>query len=150
MGGALMLRLESVDPGPVALVEGADDDRRRRVALAAAEFARTRAGLNDDRVDELLRAVGRGKFGDTVERRAVEAMVEALDERQWDVQDRVDAGEASVADHLRAFAAARAAAATVFAADADARTAALEALYEANAAANDLNELRQSVDPILA
>lgn len=117
--------------------------------MAAAEFATAQSGLSDDRVEELLRMVSYGKVGDTAERRAVEAVVESLDERQWDLQDRVDAGDASVAEHLRAFAQARAASSAAFAANRDARTAALEAMYEAHAAADDLDGLRRVVIPIL-
>lgn len=144
-----MIRLETVDPGLVALVEGAADDRRRGAALAAAEFARARSGLSNGRVETLLRLVGSGMVGDTAERRAVEAVVESLDERQWDLQDRVDAGDAAVADYLQAFAQARAASSAAFAADPDARVAALEALYEAHAAVDDLDGLRRAVIPTL-
>jgi len=144
-----MLRLETVDARLVALVEGASDDRRRRAALAAAEFAKVRTGLRDDSVDALLSAVGRGEVGDTEEHRAVVAVVESLDARQWELQDRVDAGDAAVEEHLRAFSVARAASAAAFAADGDARVAALEALYEAHAAVDDLDALLRAVTPAL-
>lgn len=146
----MMLRLETVDVGLVALVEGASDAHRRRAALAAAGFARARTGLNDETVDALLAAVGRGEVGRTVERRAVDEVVDLLDAQQWEFQDRVDAGEASPEDHLRAFCKARAASSAAFCADEDARAAAFEALYEAHVAVGDLVGLVEVVAPILS
>jgi hypothetical protein len=97
--------------------------------------------LNDRRVPALFAALGEGRVGDSSERRAVNSLVEELDDLQWNVQDRVGAGEATPGEHLEAFARARAAASAAFAAEDDARSAAMEGFYEAATAIDDLDAL---------
>ncbi|TCC54257.1 hypothetical protein E0H73_39600 [Kribbella pittospori] len=145
----MMLRLETVDPGLVAMVDGASDATRRAVAAAAVALTREWTGLNDERVLALPAAVAEGRVGDCSERRAVNSLVEELDGVQWDVQDGVDAGDATAEEHLEAFSRARAAASVAFAADDDARSAALEGLYEAAMAIDDLGMLRDAVGRVV-
>lgn len=145
----MQVRLDTVARDLVELVGSAGDLERRRAAVAAAEFALERSGLRDQRADDGLQAVREGRVGDSPERSAVEALATALDERQWDLQDRVASGEAPSVEHLDAFGRARAASSVFYAAEADARTAALEAIYEASAVVDDVDDLRSVVVPLL-
>lgn len=61
------------------------------------------------------------------------------------MQERADAGEVASAEHLAAFSRARASSTDYYVLDADPLTAALEALYETNAAVDDLPALRDLV-----
>ena len=142
-------RLETVAPGLARLVGHASPSQRRRAALRAAELALDASGLDDDRVRNLLGAVERGVVGDCPERAAVRALVEALDEAYWDLQDQVASGEATPDRHLPAFSRARAAAACYFAAERDTRLAAVEAIYEAGAAVEDHDDLWPGVTALL-
>lgn len=127
------------------LVERADEASCRIAALTAAAFAVERSGLTDPRAGEALRTAQEGRIGDTAERSAIEALAVALDEFQWDLQDRAAAGTATAEEHLMAFGRARAAAAVFYAGDRDPRVAAAEAIYEASAVADDLDGLRSVV-----
>lgn len=92
-----------------------------------------------------LAALREGQVGDSHERNALKALVDALDERAWDIQDEVEAGRAAEQQYLDGFALARAASAVWFALDADPLTAALEATYEAQAARGDLEGARRRI-----
>ncbi|MGW4929146.1 hypothetical protein ACWEOH_08340 [Agromyces sp. NPDC004153] len=140
-----MLRLETIAPDLVALIDRRDDIGRREAALIACRVAISRTGLSNLSVEALLGAIERGDVGETSSRRAVNVVVDALDGIQWELHDRLDEGTATTAEHLAAFARARAASAVYFAADSDARVAAMEALYEANAAIDDLDSLRSAL-----
>lgn len=131
-------------------VEGAGLSRCRAAAIAAARFAVAHSGLEDKRASEALEAAVDGRFGDTPERTAIDELVATLDERQWDLQDRVEAGEASDEEQLVAFRRARAASAVSFAGESDARVAAAEALYEASFVVDDPGELWTTVGPLLS
>lgn len=138
-------RLGTVAPDLVRRVDEATESQQRHASIRAAEFAMERSGLDDQRVQALLDLVREGTVEDAVIRTQVEELAAALDEAQWDIQDRVDAGEATVEDHLKAFGRARAAAAVLSAADGDPRIAAMESMYEASAIVDDLDELRSAV-----
>jgi hypothetical protein len=142
-------RLKTVAQDLAEMVERGDEACCRRAAVAVAEFAATHSGLDDPRAEALF-AIRDGRLGDTPERAAVEAVAEALDDRQWDVQDRVGTGETTAEEHLLAFGRARAASAIFYAGDINPRVAASEAIYEASAVIDDLNELRAVVVPALS
>ncbi|MFM9559373.1 hypothetical protein ACKI19_44870, partial [Streptomyces caniscabiei] len=72
----------------------------------------------------------------------VNSLVEELDNLQWDVQDRVDTGDADAHEHLYAFSRARAAE--------DPRSAAMEGLYEAAIAIDDLDSLRDVIEHVVS
>jgi hypothetical protein len=142
-------RLGTVASDLVTLVERASNEQRRSAAVAAAEFAVVRSGLDDRRVDDALAAVRDGNTGDTPERSAVEALAASLDAVQWDLQDRAADDESAEAERWIVFGRARAASAVYYASDPSPRDAALEALYEACAVVDDIGELRVVVEPIL-
>lgn len=142
-------RLSTVAPDLSGLVEIAGAAACRHAAVVAAVFAVHHSGLDDPRADEALLAIREGRFGDTPERAAVAALVSALDDRQWDLQDRIGAGESMINEHLVAFGRARAASAVFYAGETDPRLAAAEAIYEASAVVDDLKDLRPVVMPAL-
>ena len=142
-------RLATVAQDLVVLIELASDRQRRSAAVTAAAFAVERAQLQDRRIDVALLAVQEGRLGATSERTAAEAAASELDEEQWDIQDLLDQGEADSDAQLHAFGKARAAMAVFYAADPDPQVAALEAIYEAGAVVDDLDELRSLVVPAL-
>ena len=144
------IRLNTVAPDLVELVDRADDKTLRRVAILAAEFAVRRASLEDPRADGALQAVREGRIGNVPERAAVEALAEALDDRQFRVRESIGSENPSSEEHLEAFGRARAASSVFHSGDADARIAALEALYEAGAVVDDLDDLRATVLPALS
>jgi hypothetical protein len=138
-------------PDLVDAVRSADDERRRRAALAGCRFAVERNGLaQEPAIADALRALTAGAVGDVPERQAVRELTEQLDNAAWAIQERVEAGEASDADYIATFKRARAAAAVEFAFEADAETAAMESLYEAHHATQDLDRLRAEVIAALA
>jgi hypothetical protein len=139
------LRLETIAPDLVEELTQADAVDQRRVATAVAAFAAERTDLTADELSQAFTAIRAETFGDSPVRAGVQQLTDRLDEEQWAVQERVDEGQATPAEHLTAFSAARAASAVYYALDADPETAALEALYEANAATDDLESLRHVV-----
>jgi hypothetical protein len=146
----MTVRLSTVARDVVELVECASDKSRRTAAILAAEFAVDRAALDDPRVNEALEPLRNGRTTAIPERSAVEAFATALDDRQWDLQEKIASGDATPKQHLAAFVLARAAWAVYYAGDIDARIAALEAIYEASTVVDDLDELRSQVVPVLS
>jgi hypothetical protein len=130
-------RLDTVAPDLVERLEGEEEPELRRLTANVAQAALREQDVRDESIDGGLAALREGRFGDSEEREAVKAFADRLDELAWDLQERVDAGEAEQVDYLTAFRKARGATALWFALDADARTAAIETAYEAQAATDD-------------
>lgn len=138
-------RLATIAPDLGQTITQATPATQRAIAIAAAEYAVQSIHLADPEAEASLTAAREGRFGDTRERNDVHALAERLDEQQWAIQDRVDAGQASEEEHIAAFSIARTATALYGALDNDIPTAALEAAYEANAATDELTELQTLV-----
>jgi hypothetical protein len=136
------MRLETIASDIVDVMRDATEDACRRTALLAAEFAVSSTRLDAKEALEALDAVREGRFGETSERRALEALIVTLDEQQWNLQDAVAANTATDDEHLKAFGLARAASAIFYAGESNSRLAAAEAIYEASALFDDLTELR--------
>jgi hypothetical protein len=138
--------LGQVAPELVNAVRAADNNRRRRATLAACELA---VDLNDLRhqtvVVDALRALAEGASGNTSEHAAVNQLVERLDETAWSIQERVEANQVAQEEYLTAFKQARAVAAVAFAFASNSETAALEAMYEAYHATQDVSRLWDQV-----
>jgi hypothetical protein len=79
----------------------------------------------------------------------MQALVDELDEAAWEIQERVHSGRLPKDEYLQAFRKARAASAVAFALEPDPRTAALEAVCEAQSAAGDLSPVSAVVLDIL-
>lgn len=142
-------RLETVAPALVRSLGLAGEPQRRAAALAGATLAVERTGLTNVVVLKALDTLNAGGHVDAACSAALDGLLAELDEIAWSIQDQVDSGERSYEDYLVAFQRARAAASAAFAADADASTAALEGLYEADAAIDDLDALMAAVLPTL-
>ena len=104
-------RLEAIAPDLVEQIEREPEARLRAVAEGVAAAAL--------RIDTPIRIDG------------------VLDEAAWDLQERMDAGQAAHDEYLAAFRRARAVTSLWFALDSDPMVAAMEASYEARAAADD-------------
>jgi hypothetical protein len=98
------------------------------------------SGLDDAVVRHILDG------GMTADRAALERLVEALDERHWDLQDAVDDGRARPDHQFAAFRQARAANSLLYAYFGTDARAADDALYEAWAAfGEDADALRDAI-----
>ncbi|MBE9227300.1 hypothetical protein IQ264_17885 [Phormidium sp. LEGE 05292] len=138
-------RLELLDSDLSTLLKKASVSQQRNAALVASQFAIERTSLNDPIVAQALKAIEIGNYGDESLREKIESLVNQLDEIQWDLQEKMDAGEAELSAYLGAFQQARSATSLYFALDADAFNAATESIYEADAATDDLVTLKQRI-----
>ncbi|MGA9377326.1 MAG: hypothetical protein WBV73_00870 [Phormidium sp.] len=138
-------RLELLDRDLSTLLKKASVSQQRNAALIASQFTIERTNLNDPIVDQALKAIEIGNYGDESLREKIESLVNQLDEIQWDLQEKMDAGETELSAYLGAFQQARSANSLYFALDADAFNAATESIYEADAATDDLASLKQKV-----
>ena len=128
-----MDRLQTIAPELAQRLSNASPNARRRASLVAAGFAISTARLNDS---EVLRLLSELRSAHAVRAGAdawLAALIETLDDAAWQIQDQVDAGAASSADYLQAFARARAAASLAYAAAGDTS----ECVYEAAATTQD-------------
>lgn len=135
-------RLSSIAPDLVAVIEQQQSEELRRVAVEAAKLAIERTNLSEPQVDAALSALYEGRLGFTPERSAVQYLADELDKIAWDAQEKMEAGIVSRQVYSTAFRRARAAASVGFALDSNALTAALESVYEAQAAVADLDAMR--------
>jgi len=136
-----MGQLDHDAPDLAASVRDADATQQRAYARAAVQAALSRHELDDPRLAAAIAALDTGRFGDTRERVAVQRLVEELDEIAWDERDR-----GAEAEYVSAFMRARAANAVAAALDIDPATAAHRAVYEANAALDDVPVLRAALE----
>jgi hypothetical protein len=111
-------------------------------AVAAVRGARLSRPLLEESVDDLVRR----RYGGPA-RAEIERLEQDLDERAWEIQS-AGAGAES-AEYLETLRRARAAGAVRMALDADAGTAAAEAVYEAAHAVEDSERLRQLLNAVL-
>lgn len=105
--------------------------------------------MADPRLDAGLAALRDGKFGDSDEHLAVQKLTEELDEIAWKTQQTAKERDSPMQPYYEAFARARAAASVKCALYADPLKAALEAVYEAQAAVKDRAAIRTVVDSAL-
>jgi hypothetical protein len=124
--------------------------RLRRVAAAAAGLAVERTQLLDPRLDVALAAVRGHDPAAVADRSQVLALAEELDDHAWEAQEQAEAGLLPEQAYVVAFALARAAATVGCALEPDALKAALESVYEAQAAVDDLAAIRGAVAAALA
>lgn len=146
----MAVRLATVAPDLVEVLSHEQPVRLRTITIDVCEWIVGRVGLIDPKVDAALAALREGHAGDSPERQALKGLADELDERAWDMQDRVEEGSAPMDQYLAAFALARAASAVWSASDHDPIQSALEAVYEAQAATGDLAAVRRRVQDVLA
>jgi hypothetical protein len=141
-------RLDSVSPELADRLRGSSEDALHRVAAVVSDLAVTMGSLSDPRVDSALAVLGGGPASGE-EKAELQVLVDELDEAAWEIQERVHSGRLPEHEYLQAFRKARAASAVAFALDPDPQTAAMEAVYEAQSAAGDINPVRAAVLEIL-
>jgi hypothetical protein len=139
-------RLTAVAPDLVRLLQDAPVGDLRRVAGAVSRFASTVVELNDPRIDLALEAVDAGQAEDYEPDDVIE-IAEGLDAEARAVEDQ---DGRSVATHDTVSRRAHAAWSVVFALEVDAKHAALEAVYEAQAATRDIDAVRTVVEEIVS
>jgi hypothetical protein len=120
-----------------------DEALSRELASRFAQAALAAVPVTDSSVERALDVLRAGVSGDRALQDELQALVDALDQEQWDYEARVDEGASDLEDP-RGFARARAVSALAFALDPDALTAAAESAYEADAACPGL--LRREFD----
>ncbi|MDM8531460.1 hypothetical protein QUF63_09835 [Anaerolineales bacterium HSG25] len=92
-----------------------------------------------------LKAIEATNYGDLSLQQRVKTVVDELDEIQWTMQDLLDEGKGDQTAYLKAFGHARAAQTIYSALDANPLLAATDAIYEANAATDDLANLEKVI-----
>lgn len=141
-------RLDSISTELADRLRNTSEEGLRRVATAAGRLGVARILISDARIDMALAALDRGELDGDMRVR-LDGLVEELDQAAWEVQQRAHAGRALENDYVTAFAKARAASALACALDVDPKRAAMEAVYEAQAALGDLMPVRNVVLEIL-
>jgi hypothetical protein len=141
-------RLETRAADLSQLIEAAEPDPQRRIAVKVAEAALAAVPLDEPELAPALADLAVGRWGgDGVQ--AATTLTDRLDNLAWDIQDEMEEGAAAQAEYLAAFRRARAVSAVAFALHADPRNAALEAAYEAEAATENLGLIRGIVNEVL-
>jgi hypothetical protein len=143
-------RLSTVATDLVESLQAQRTVRLRRTAADVARLAVQRTRLVDPRIDSALAALHDGNFGDSDARSAVQQLTKELDVIAWDLQKVAEESRGSMQPYHAAFARARAAASVKCALNSDPLSAALEAVYEAQAAVSDLEAIRIVIDISLA
>lgn len=119
-------------------VRDISDIRKRSIIVAVAQAAVDAAGLNDlAEVKQAFQGLIAERFGESPERAAMQRLVDSLDERAFDTQDRCEQGLSPEADYARAFCRARAATAVLEAFGPSVETALSNVLYEGYYAMNE-------------
>lgn len=129
-------------------LRGTGEDTLRRVAATVGGLAAKSMSLTDPRLERALSELAQQR-AERNGRDEVEALVQELDEQAWKIQARVHSGRLQEDEYLRAFRKARAASSVAFAMDPDPQTAAMEAVYEAQAAVGGIGPVKAAVLDIL-
>ncbi|MBO1347964.1 MAG: hypothetical protein EBE86_011420 [Hormoscilla sp. GUM202] len=138
-------RLELIDPELSAYLLSASIAQQRYAAAIACEFALAKTGISATIIDEGLEAIKGGVPGNEMLRSRLESFINQLDEKQWDLQEKMAEGKAQLETYIAAFQKARAVNSLYYALNPDAFTAATESLYEAQAATEDLATLKSRI-----
>jgi hypothetical protein len=120
------------------------DDVRHQLVERACLLAVQRVEVADPKITEGLDAIRSRRFGSKDLRSRLDELTEELDEAAWDIQDQVEAGDATETEYRRAFAKARAVAAIGFAVDGS-LAASFDSLYEAYHAIDNRDDFLYSV-----
>jgi hypothetical protein len=142
-------RLSTISPELVDRLQAQPPERLRKAAADAAGFAVQCLRLADPRLEAGLAALRSGKFGETDERSAVRQLAGELDETAFEARETAIERNSSMQPYHSAFALARAAASVECAMDPSPLNAALEAVYEAQAAIADLQAIETAIDTAL-
>lgn len=145
-----MARLELVEPDFARSLQQRDPRELRQIAALAADHALERFPIDDSRVSNAREKLRRGETGAGIERDQLMTLVEEFDELGFDLGDTLDAdGQGANREaYLEAYYRARAAHALWFALDDDPVLAALDALYEAEAATRRMADLKALTEKV--
>jgi hypothetical protein len=138
-------RLELIDYDLSEKIKNASSEKQRSISLAVTRYAIMESNLISNLVGQAYEAVRTGRINDKELKDQIEHLVQDLDQKQWDLHDLVDEGEASEEEYLKAFKRARAANALFFLLDADPVISALESSYEAHAVSGSIEDLRSVI-----
>ena len=138
--------VELIDKELAACLERASSSQLRAAALAACKLALERTGLTDPIVEEGLKALTEGNYGDVLLRSKLGSLVDRLDREHWRLKELIEQGRADEPPYPSAFHQARAANAVYAALDSDAFEAAVDSIYEAYHATGDLVTLATVVE----
>jgi hypothetical protein len=137
-------RLGTISPGLLQRLRTASPEQQREIAVLAATTAIRSVELDAPAADGALMCLRARRLGPSPQRDVLASLRDELDALAWDLQD---AGSSS--DYPAAFQRARAASSLWYALDEDAETAALEAVYESQAAIGGLPDLAKAIDQLL-
>jgi hypothetical protein len=139
-------RLQHKAPDVMELLKRQRPDDLRRIAAHVADLAVQRTTLHDPRIESALEALRDNRPVDAAERSEVKRLAEELDLYALDLAEKAEVGLASKQDSSAAFRLARAADSVVSALKPYALIAAVDAVYEACFATDDLDAVRATVD----
>jgi hypothetical protein len=138
-------RLEFIDAEQSEMLKQATIVEQRNAAKVACKFAIECTSLSHPILDEGLQSLDKNRYGDFSLLNKLQSLVDRLDEIQWDLQEKMGEGSIELSDYLAAFHTARAVNSLYFALNADPFVAASEAIYEAQAATDELVTLKQKI-----
>ena len=98
---------EMLDPAFPERLKHCEGLALRSLVTHVCRAAVEHVGLTDDVIQAAIIALNAGQYDSRDLRDNLEALVAVLDERQWDLRDRVSAGEASQDAQTHAFCLAR-------------------------------------------
>lgn len=132
------IRLDLISPELLLRLGKASKEQLREIVHSVCRLVVERTGLENEIIDEVMEILDSGSQNNDSLRVSINNFVEALDEKQWNLQELVEIGQAKKSDYFSAFSRARAANALYYALDQDPLFSAAEVIYEANAALDDL------------
>jgi len=147
--------LNLLDPKIANLLRTTQNDSALRCfARESARFAVDRLAFSNPPIEQALQILENpvkelGEAALVQLRNEITRIIEDLDERAFDLRDKVEAGEASHDDYLDTFSKARAASSVLASLSDSAIQAAAEACYEAFASMDDRKELEEIASKLL-
>ncbi|MDP9930707.1 hypothetical protein J2X92_002941 [Variovorax paradoxus] len=133
----MITRLQSKDPDVAQRLMLATSLQRRRIAIAAAEWALRMNSLNELELIDVTKSLRENAKLSADGKLKLEALVKEFDDECFEVEN----SGAAERDYMQLFGKARAVSALLFAAGDDSFTAAAEAIYEASVATDDEKQL---------
>jgi hypothetical protein len=142
------VRLSTVAPDLVHAMEEQPKRVLEIISVNIAKWAVKELNLTDPRIVRGITALETGRRGDSSDRESVKEIADELDVQAWGIQDLIESGETTEDDYVAVFDKSRAATALWSALGADALEAALDSVYEAQAA-RDPDSVRNVVYAII-
>lgn len=143
-------RLDVIAPDVSARLQHLSTKQLRQVTYTICKLALDRTDVQEPVLNEAMESLKAEQYDHVALHEQLGHLVERLDQKQWDAQDAVATGQADETTYLFAFAQARAAHAVYFALQSNAFTAATEAIYEAQAALNDIGSIHAVISGTVA